>query len=754
MYSISKHIVRGVILFIGMTFSILSTYAQDTRITVIDGTMGEPVPYAHVKFTDIETSKSEIVLTDDRGFANLPSSHNYAGLIAIHITYIGFKTHDDTIQKGSSIKVKLAESIANLQQLVVTGEFSASSPEKALHKITLISRDKIDALNAVSLDQVLARELNMSISKDGVLGSSISIQGLSGENVKILIDGVPMIGRLNGNIDLSQINLNDIERIEVVEGPLSVSYGSNALAGTINLITKKDQQKPVSVNAKYYGENIGTHNIDGRIGLKKNQYFGSINLTRNFFDGWNIGDPVWKNPDPIADSSRVKLWKPRRQYLAGIKLGKTLKNGSILYNINGFDEKIINRGTPRGPYGESAFDDHYLTQRLDNSINLNVSIDTVNQLNVLAAYNLYERKREAYITDLTGVTTTPNNSKGVSDTTKTTLMMLRSTYTGKPEGKSWRYQVGLDLNNEIASGERIKDKKQSIGDYAGFVSFEWQPTFKWTIRPGVRMSYNTQYGSPVVPSLYAKYQLKPSMAIRGSIARGFRAPSVKELYMDFVDVNHNIQGNNDLKAETAVHTSVNYSYTRLKKGKTLKIKMGLFYNQIQNKITLAQSSSTLYSYANVEEALSLGFNVEGQYYIGHLKTSLGFSYTGTQNNLANSEVKPDVGYSPQMTSSLTYDFKKIKSDISLFWKYSGQVPQIVIDANDNLQQSFIDSYSLLDLTANKKFWKNRIIFGLGVKNILNVTNISSSGSGSTHGGGNTRPIAPGRVYFVKLGFQL
>lgn len=754
MYSTVKyHILRVIILSV-MTFSFLYTHAQDTKVTVIDRDMGSTIPYAHVQFTDIKTSKSEIILTDNDGVAILPGSENFNQRIAIHITYIGFKTYNDTIEKGSSVKVKLSENIQHLHQVVVTGQFSASSPEKALHKITLISREKIDALNAVSLDQVLARELNMSISKDNVLGSSISIQGLSGENVKILIDGVPMIGRLNGNLDLSQINLNDIERIEIVEGPLSVSYGSNALAGTINLITKKDQQKPLSANARYYGENIGTHNLDGRIGFKKGSYFGAGNFTRNFFDGWNVGDPTWENPAPVADSSRVQLWKPRTQYIAGLKLGKKMKHGTVLYNINGFDEKITNRGTPRGPYGENAFDDLYLTKRLDNSLNLKVSVDTVNQLNVLAAYNFYERKREAYIVDLTGVTSKPNPAEGVSDTTKTTLMMLRSTFTGKPVGKKWRYQLGLDLNNEIATGERIKDKEQSIGDYAGFVSFEWQPTFKWTVRPGVRMSYNTEYGSPVVPSLYAKYQIKPTMAIRGSIARGFRAPSVKELYMDFVDVNHNIHGNTDLKAETALHTSLNYSFVQLKKGRTLKIKFGLFYNQIKNRITLAQSTSTQYSYANIEEALSLGFNLEGQYNIGHLKTSLGFSYTGTQNSLANTEVKPNIGYSPQLTSSVSYDFKKYKSNISLFWKFSGKVPQIILDQNDELQESFIDSYNILDLTASKKFWKDRVILGLGIKNILDVTNISSSASGGAHSSGSSRPIAPGRIFFVKLGLQL
>ena len=66
---------------------------------------------------------------------------------------------------------------------------------------------------------------------------------MSGENVKIMIDGVPVIGRQNGNLDLSQLNLLGIEHVEIIEGPLSVNYGNNALVGTINLIASACEAK-------------------------------------------------------------------------------------------------------------------------------------------------------------------------------------------------------------------------------------------------------------------------------------------------------------------------------------------------------------------------------------------------------------------------------------------------------------------------------------------------------------------------------
>ena len=731
----------------------LTSFCQETKVTVIDAKFGSPIPTAHIKYKHPETNKTKYLITDINGIALLPNLKSFGSEIKLHISFIGMKSVDRIIKKGSPVKIKLYDDSEVLKQVVVTGQYSESTPEKAVHKITLISSKKIEALNAVSLDQVLNRELNMNISQDGVLGSSISIQGLSGENVKILVDGVPMVGRLNGGIDLSQINLNDIQSIEVVEGPLSVSYGSNALAGTINLITKKENKKPVTVNAKYYGENIGTHNLDGRVGISKGKHFGAITFTRNYFDGWNIGDPVFGNPPTIADSSRVKLWKPRTQLLGGLKYGYNLKNGSILYSFNGFDETIKNKGYPRGTYKELAFDDKYTTNRFDNNLTLNLKMDSVNNLQVIAAYNYYQRQRLSYITDLTGVSSIPNETEGANDTTTVGLAMLRATYSSGPRDRNWRYQIGLDLNNETATGERILDQKQSIGDYAGFASLEWQPFFRWTFRPGLRMSYNTQYGSPVIPSLYAKYQLKPSSSIRGSIARGFRAPSVKELYLDFVDINHDIHGNPDLQAETALHTSVNYTYTHVDNGRLFKAKAGVFYNKIQNKITLAQINQTQYVYANIAEATSLGFNTEVQYSIGHLKANAGFSLTGTNNFIEGSESIP-IAYSPQLTSSVSFAIKKAKVDLNVFYKYTGKVTQLILDDNNNLDQNFIGSYSLLDFTANKKLWKDRLIVGAGVKNILDVTNVVTSQSTSSHGGSNgTRPIAPGRVYFIKLGVQ-
>ena len=121
---------------------------------------------------------------------------------------------------------------------------------------------------------------------------------------KILIDGVPVIGRQNGGIDVAQLSLLNVERIEMVEGPLSVQYGTNALAGTINIITKKNPSKSIELSANNYYESVGHFNVGSSFGWRgnNNQTF-TASAGRNFFGGWSDLN--------TTEASRFQQWKPK-----------------------------------------------------------------------------------------------------------------------------------------------------------------------------------------------------------------------------------------------------------------------------------------------------------------------------------------------------------------------------------------------------------------------------------------------------------
>jgi len=107
-------------------------------------------------------------------------------------------------------------------------------------------------------------QLNIRIGQDNILGSSMSINGLSGQNVKVMVDGVPVIGRLEGNIDLSQINMNNVSKIEIIEGPMSTIYGTDALGGVVNIITQDPVSDGMQFDANGYYESVYQVNFDGK----------------------------------------------------------------------------------------------------------------------------------------------------------------------------------------------------------------------------------------------------------------------------------------------------------------------------------------------------------------------------------------------------------------------------------------------------------------------------------------------------------
>ena len=123
----------------------------------------------------------------------------------------------DTLLKDTKLKKQINE-------VVVTGQINELYIKKSVHKIRVIDSKIINSGLYQNLANIIEKELNIKLSEDNLLGSSLSIQGISGQNVKILIDNIPVIGRLNGNIDISQISLNNIEKIEIVEGPLSTYF--------------------------------------------------------------------------------------------------------------------------------------------------------------------------------------------------------------------------------------------------------------------------------------------------------------------------------------------------------------------------------------------------------------------------------------------------------------------------------------------------------------------------------------------------
>ncbi|MEO8734308.1 MAG: TonB-dependent receptor, partial [Flavobacteriales bacterium] len=527
--------------------------------------------------------------------------------VAIHIDFIGYREITDTLHTLAARTYELKPSSQfDLNDVVVTGQYKPTTADKAVQRMHVIDAEQIKRMNAQNLGDVLGQELNMQLAQDNVLGTSLSMRGLGGENVKILVDGVPVIGRQDGNLDLAQIDLSGIDRVEVLEGPLSVSYGTNALAGTVNLITRKNTGDGYSLKATTYAEAVGRLNVSVAAGQRFGKSDVLLTLGRNFFGGWNpYQGSIYDFSRHYADSTRYQPWKPREQYFGRLNYRYALnKNWDLNYKGEAMQDRITDRGMPRAPYDESAFDSEYLTQRLDNALFANGDLGRGHRINGLIAYDRYQRTRSMWIRDLTTLDKQP--VPGEADDSFFTLTNVRGTYSSSNDTARFGYELGTDLDLETAAGERIANgSEQQIGDYAVFGSAQWRPLQQLIVRPGLRYAYNTRYNAPLVPSLDARVQLGRSYTLRASYAEGFRSPSLKELYLYFVDVNHDVHGNPDLAAETSNNYTLSLSYRKAMQKGVLRGELTGFHNRVQNLITLAQEGGTLYTYINVGEYRTL-----------------------------------------------------------------------------------------------------------------------------------------------------
>ena len=179
-----------------------------------------------------------------------------------------------------------------LKQVVLTGQYLPTHIDSSIYSVQTITKDELDSFGSQNLSSVLSRQIGVDIFHDPFLGNYIDFQGISGENIKVLIDGIAVTGLQNGSVDFSQINLGNIDRIEVIEGPLSALYGNNAIGSTINLISKTNQIQKLNMSIESYFESIGQYNINGDLGYKINENTVFVSLGRHYFDGWSPDDNI------------------------------------------------------------------------------------------------------------------------------------------------------------------------------------------------------------------------------------------------------------------------------------------------------------------------------------------------------------------------------------------------------------------------------------------------------------------------------
>jgi len=733
----------GSLFFFLLNIIIYPVFSQESIIKVLSEGSNEPLPFSNVCIESINGKDKVFVATDAGGKIRI----NITQKSLIAVSYVGFEYKIDTIYPGQNKSIFLKPSAYTTEEMVVSAQYQPVKADQSIYKIDVISINRLDQRKATNVSELLAAQPYIKINHDGALGSKISMNGLTGEHIKILVDGIPVIGRMDGNIDLSQLNLSNVDHIEIIDGPMSVVYGSNALAGAINIITKENRAYRLLSNVDAYYENVGVYNFSAYLSGKINKSIYTVNASRNFFDGFKI-----------TDSLRSFDWNPKRQYETGAFLIQNFKQTKLKISANYFNELLLDKGNLMAPYFETAFDRYFYTNRLTTNLDVvSKFMDNKHFINFLTSYSYYSRHKNTFFKDLTTLEKQLTTNSDDHDTSVFDAYIARAFLSKNDTSSFFNYQLGFDFNAETGLGKRIANQLQTIADYALFVSTRFDLKSKLQLQPGLRLSYNTRYRSTPVYSVNIRYSPLTKLNVRASFARGFRAPSLKELFLNFVDVNHNVMGNPCLESESSynANTSVNYNISSGKHFFT--IDAGLFYNRIHNIITLAQISGIQFKYINLARYQTQGGQLSFTYKM-HPRFNFytAWSLTGTSALTNSQELLQKKYYYQQITSGLSYKNTKYRFGWSLDAKYYGKKPQIFIDNNENLKLGFIEPYSIVDITVKKYFLEDKILLSVGVKNLMNYVNIVTTGiQGGVHSGGDGfSQVGWGRTFFVNLSFNL
>ncbi len=512
--------------------------------------------------------------------------------------------------------------------------------------ISLVSGKSIIQAGNTRLSDVLREQTGITLTSG--FGAGVQLQGLNPDYTIILIDGEPLIGRTAGVLDLNRIAVGNIQKIEIVKGPSSSLYGSEAMAGVINIITDKKNTDALAANIRY-----GSYNTkDGNISITKRLNKISAQTFYNYYstDGFSVRPN--SNNRFITPISRTTFTQNLQYRFSD----KTSIDGSLRYNTENIKSiiAVANNGTTIYSNGNEKNND------LNGSIVLNHRFNEKIKTKLNTYYTQFESKQ-----DLLTVSGNPYNDlfqqnfKRIENQTEWKINSSLNTIAGfgwiKEQVNSSRY-------------DNIDSAKTNTIKYA-FNQWEWNNGEKWVANAGFRYDQNQNFASAFSPKLSLMYKANTHLRFKLSIGRGFKAPDFRQLYLNFTNSaagNYSVFG--AVEAQKVINKlnqlgqigNLFSNYYQLKKlepeyatgihfsaewepNQNNELQFQIFRNDINNLIDVQQvgnyiSGSQIYSYLNIKNAFTQGFEIEAkQKYRNGFSSSLGYQFllTGDKDQIAS-----------------------------------------------------------------------------------------------------------------------
>lgn len=557
----------------------------------------------------------------------------------------------------------------SLQEVVVTGTGTQHLLKDAPVQTEVISRKMLDSYGGKSLEDILSGLTASFAFSEGDMGSQMQLGGLGNSYILILIDGKRIHGDVGGENDLGLIDPQNIEKIEIVKGAQSALYGSDAMAGVINIITKKHRQKGLYVdNSTQYGthNDLQQHNT---LALNYGKWSSQTNFQMQRTDGWQNTAEEYAEAMVLTDSKNMTVNKFRNWQIAEHLTFQPTKKIE-LYADGTYYKKDIMR--PRDGKHASCdvytYDLHYNNASASvggkwklggkGSLQDYVTLDV--DWNMHAYYYKYTARHYDYVF-LEGEEFGDQNGEWFS------VPM----YPGQQKLQSNQQRVmgqlkgifHLPYNNTINAGaeyrydhlkapERTEKGTASDWTTAVYVQDEFNKLSWLNITAGLRLVDNQNFGFRLTPKVSAMASWG-DWRFRLGWSQGFKTPTVKELYYRYLHVMGSSTffnlGNTKLDPQTSNYWSANLEY----RGDKLTASVTGYINKLDNMIALVNvpvgeipaGITTAYMgdgsnnvqarmYKNMDDARTCGVDVTlGYKFTKELSMTAAYSYLDTEANL-------------------------------------------------------------------------------------------------------------------------
>ena len=520
---------------------------------------------------------------------------------AVIVSALGYRSRTlagrEAIEAGW--RIGLERDPLALDEIVVTASPLPRLRSQIAVPLATVEAEEIDAAGVAAADRLLAELPGVQVTAATPVGSNLMIRGVGGARVLVLLDGQPTAGALLENRDLSRMSLAGVERVEIVKGPLSSLYGSDALGGVVNVIT----QLPAA------GFRVGARALSGGAGRREAEATasGGGRLRYRITGGWRQEDriPGLADRGPSA-FARVWDFRSRLQFKASdawdLRATATYLRERQRWPVggafSGFNDNAGFSGSveARRPVGPGTWSGSLFLQEYEH---------------------LYRSARgDAPIADDGEATQWERLAKGAAG------------YSASLGGHS--VDVGLEVaSRAIRSPDKLVEERAADRQLALFAQDAWR-LGGTVLSGGARLTWNDRWGSNVSPTVGVTRRAGTHVHLRAAVARGFRAPSFKELAWNFVNVGggYVLQGFPELDPERSWNISGGVDW---QPAATVRIGVEGFSNRIRNLIEPgfvgnAESGLLILSPRNVAEAVTRGFEFSLRAVLGRAEFAAGYAY--------------------------------------------------------------------------------------------------------------------------------